>query len=407
MDRVRLLKPATAALPSYADARDRLLKFHPLAELFPLIDGEEFCALVEDIQDHGLHEPVVLFEGKILDGRNRYRACSEARVECRFETYQGADPVGYVVSLNLKRRHLSESQRAMVAAKLATLQRGDNQHSEGLPIGRSSELLNVGDRSVARAREVLDEGAPELISAVERGRVSVSAASDVACLSKDEQREIVARGSKEILEAAKRIRAERAVERRAEWIARTVELSKANAPLPRDRHYPIILADPPWAFEVYDASSGLDSAAEAHYPTISTEEICALKVADLAAPDAALFLWATSPHLPEALQVMRAWGFEYKTSIVWVKDRSGLGYWVRDQHELLLISARGDMRSPPAASRPPSVINAPRREHGRKPDEAYALIERMYPDLPKIELFARGKAREGWGAWGNEAEAAA
>ena len=100
-----------------------------------------------------------------------------------------------------------------------------------------------------------------------------------------------------------------------------------------------------------------------------------------------------------------AWGFEYVSNLVWVKDKIGLGYWVRNQHELLIIGRRGDMPTPSPANRPPSVINAPRREHSRKPDEAYEVIERMYPELPKIELFARGR-REGWAAWGNQAEAA-
>jgi len=103
---------------------------------------------VADIREHGLHEPIVVYEDKILDGRNRYRACEAAGIEPTFTVYQGDDPVSYVISLNPRRRHLDESQRAMVAAKLATLKLGDNQHSEGLPIGRSSELLNVGERSV-------------------------------------------------------------------------------------------------------------------------------------------------------------------------------------------------------------------------------------------------------------------
>jgi ParB-like chromosome segregation protein Spo0J len=160
------------------------LKFHPLADIFPLIEGAEFEELVADIEAHGLREPVVVFEDMILDGRNRARACKAAGIEPTFIVYQGDDPVSYVVSLNLHRRHLSESQRAMVAAKLATLKRGDNQHS---PIGetsqaRAAQLLNVGKRSVERAAEVRDHGAAELVQAVERGDVSVTAAADVATL---------------------------------------------------------------------------------------------------------------------------------------------------------------------------------------------------------------------------------
>jgi N6-adenosine-specific RNA methylase IME4 len=381
-------------------------EFHPLAELFPLIDGQEFAALVEDIRRNGLNEPIVVYEDKVLDGRNRYLACIAADAEPLFVPYRGDDPVAFVISLNLRRRHLSESQRAMVAAKLATLNRGDNQHSEGLPIGRSSELLNVGERSVARARDVIEHGAPELQHAVERGDVSVTAAADVATMPRAEQREVVARGEREILEVAREIRAAKAAARRTERVAKISAVSNADAPLPQDRRYPVILADPPWEFEVYGAESGVERAAANHYPTMALADIIRLPIVGLATPDAVLFMWTTAPHLREALDVLAAWGFEYVSNLVWVKDKVGLGYWVRNQHELLLIARRGEIPTPSPADRPPSVINAPRREHSRKPDEAYELIERMYPELPKIELFAR-QARPGWAAWGNQAGAAA
>jgi ParB-like chromosome segregation protein Spo0J len=186
-------------------------EFHPLANIFPQVEGPEFADLVADIREHGLYDPIVMFEDRVLDGRNRLRACKVAGVEPVFTVYTGDDPVAFVVRINLHRRHLDESQRAMVAVKLATLLRaGDNQHSEGLRIGRSSELLNVGERSVARAREVQEHGTPELVHAVERGAVSVSAAADVATLSAQEQREIVARGEREILRASQDIRARKA-----------------------------------------------------------------------------------------------------------------------------------------------------------------------------------------------------
>ena len=171
------------------------MEFHPFADIFPLVEGDEFEQLVTDIAANGLHEPIVLFDGQILDGRNRYRACEAADVSCQYRIYDGADPGAYVVSLNLRRRHLSDSQRAMVAAKLANLEVGDNQHS---PIGGTSqsdaaEMLNVGKRSVERAKEVRDDGVPELQEAVEQGRVSVSAAADISSLLTSEQLVIVAR----------------------------------------------------------------------------------------------------------------------------------------------------------------------------------------------------------------------
>jgi hypothetical protein len=154
-------------------------EFHPLADLFPMMSDEEIDALGEDMLANGQRESIALFDEKILDGRNRYRACLLKGIEPRFINQHPADPVAFVASANLHRRHLDESQRAMIAAKLATMKRGDNQHA---PDGRTSqaraaELLDVGRRSVGRAREVIDHGVPELAAAVKVGDVSVAAAA--------------------------------------------------------------------------------------------------------------------------------------------------------------------------------------------------------------------------------------
>jgi N6-adenosine-specific RNA methylase IME4 len=383
-----------------------VLTYHPLANLFPLIEGAEFEEFVADVGQCGVREPIVLYEGKILDGRNRYRASVQAGVPCPTRVYDDDDPLGFVISLNLKRRHLDESQRSMVAARLATLARGqrqDRQICRSTTQAEAGALLNVGERSVRSAVLVRDHGAPELQQAVDRGGVAVSTAADLTALPIEQQQEVVARGEREILQVAKEIRARKAAERHADSVRRLVELSQASCALPTGQRFPLICADPPWHFEVYNNESGSARAAEMHYPCMRSEDICAMPVCELACDDAVLFLWTTGPHLEEALGVVKAWGFRYATNICWVKDQIGLGYYVRNQHETLLVATRGDMPAPPPPQRPPSVISAPRREHSRKPDEAYEWIERMYPDLPKIELFARGVGRLGWSAWGNEA----
>ncbi len=168
--------------------------------------------------------------------------------------------------------------------------------------------------------------------------------------------------------------------------------------------YSVIYADPAWEDEFGHA--GRDT--EIHYPTMTLDEIKALAVAEIAAPDAVLYLWALPHMIPSALEIMTAWGFEYRTEIVWGKDKIGLGAWARNQHEVLLIGRKGAFPPPPEAVRSPSLVIAPRlREHSAKPEIFAEMIERWYPESAKIELFRRGPPRSGWAAWGNEAKAAA
>ncbi len=180
---------------------------HELAAIFPLMGDEELRDLADDIEANGLRDPIWLLDGKILDGRNRYRACNLADVDPRIEEYRGKDPLGFVVSKNLHRRHLDAGQRAMVAARLAQRKIGENQHNEGEQIcspslNEAAALLNVGRGSVVSAKAVLAHGSPELQAAVEKGEVSVSAAAEVAKLPKSEQKQTVKGGPKAVQRAA-------------------------------------------------------------------------------------------------------------------------------------------------------------------------------------------------------------
>ncbi len=183
---------------------------------------------------------------------------------------------------------------------------------------------------------------------------------------------------------------------------------------PRSKHYRVIYADPPWTFATY-SRKGKGRSAEAYYDCMSLADIAALPVAEWAADDCALLLWTTDPLLPTALEVIRAWGFVYKTvGFYWAKlnkfadpavygDASfftGLGFWTRANPEMCLLATRGKPHRRRADVR--KLIVSPRREHSRKPDEAYARIEALC-EGPYLEMFARS-ARPGWDAWGIEAD---
>jgi len=159
--------------------------------------------------------------------------------------------------------------------------------------------------------------------------------------------------------------------------------------------FDIVYADPPWRYYV----NHLRANPEKHYPTMSVKQICELVVPS--SENAILFLWATNPMLEDALKVMESWGFNYKTNFVWVKNKFGTGFYVRGQHELLLIGVKGDVHAPEQSNRFSSVLNAPVAKHSEKPSQFYDIIEKMYPNARYLELFARNK-REGWEAWGNE-----
>ncbi|WP_434664761.1 MT-A70 family methyltransferase [Paraburkholderia sp. A3BS-1L] len=207
----------------------------------------------------------------------------------------------------------------------------------------------------------------------------------------------VTQTSKRVVSVASQ--AEETALRRAERIAYILDICTGNAPLDGiAQRYPVLYVDPPWRYEHVKTES---RAIENQYPTMSLEEIKALPVAEIAFDDCVLFMWATSPKLAEAFEVLTAWGFTYRTCAVWDKQKIGMGYYFRQQHELLLVATRGDPIVPEPYARAPSVFSYPRAEHSAKPVECYAMIEAMYPELPRLEMFAR-LSRGGWDAWGNQ-----
>jgi ParB-like chromosome segregation protein Spo0J len=185
------------------------MKAHDYANLFPMLPDSELKTLADDIRENGLQTPITTLDGLILDGRNRHRACEIAGVDPTFDEYLGGDPLQFVISHNLHRRHLTESQRAMIAASVANLENGKRPPSiDGGSITQSKaqEMLNVGESSVSRAKKIQRLGSPELIEAVQSGEVTVGAAYKVAELPHEEQVQILSEGPKAVAAAGKKLR---------------------------------------------------------------------------------------------------------------------------------------------------------------------------------------------------------
>lgn len=398
------------------------LKFHPASEIFELIEGADFDALVDNVAKHGLINDIWLHpDGSILDGRNRYRACLEAGIKPRFQTWDGVGfAADFVWSLNATRRHLEGNARKIAAAKyaieleregeerrLANLKKGSEVPTSPTgdigDIGRSSEIaaekFNESPRSIQRAVQVVKDGAPELIRAVERGDISISAAADVASAyadNKPRQAEIVARGEKEILEAAKAIRQEKAEARRAE-----LELVKQNKPALPAGKYETIVIDPPWQMEKIERDVAPNQVAF-EYPTMNEAELAEFDVPSIAADDCHLFCWTTHKFLPSAMRLIEAWGFRYVYLGTWHKNGGFQPFGLPQYNSEFYVYARKGTPRFADTKQFFTCFQAPRREHSRKPDEFYDVIRRV-TDGPRIDVFSR-ESREGFDQFGNEAE---
>lgn len=386
-----------------------MLDFHPAANLFPLLEGAEYESLKADINKHGLRVPIVMdaATNTILDGRNRYRVCRELgidyTVDCKW--YKGNEPYAYVYSLNAERRDLTPTQQAAIAVEFevplaaeAAERRRATQNNDaaravveifpqqGKARDLAAEMTGANPRYVSDLKRI-KETAPDVYDAAWRGELNVPQAKQLERMPEAQRFEVgklVKTG-----EAKSPIDAIRIVKKQ----------SAKDVPFPEGK-YRVLYADPPWDY----SNSGLGGSAAQHYPTMSMDDLCALPVSRLAVDDAVLFLWVTSPQLSNAFPLFDAWGFEYKTSLVWVKDKPTYGklaFYVRSRHELLLIATRGSCL-PRCDELPESLIESPRAEHSRKPALVYETIERMYAG-PYVELFARTR-RDGWESWGNETD---
>lgn len=405
-------------------------------------DPGKVSELAESIKSIGLINPLTVnADGSLIAGYHRYKALlSLGWKEAPVNKMDLSQPLAELAEIdeNLKRNELTKLELGkFLNMREEILDRMGARAKSGF---NGNRFTGVGGATVAPPTMPLPGFEPEEeIDAEEKPKTTAEIASEIGISKRSVQefkqidrnltaetkaaigRTEIANSTTQLLalarmepekqiEVARKIQSAEAADvrqavsqiNRVERIEKLVSISEGNQELSTPIKYPFVLADPPWRYEHVKTDS---RAIENHYPTMDLEEIKALPISEITQEDCVLFMWATSPKLAESLEVIAAWGFEYRTCAVWDKEKIGMGYYFRQQHELLLVATKGSVPTPKPSDRISSVIRSPRLDHSKKPDIFYEIIEAMYPELPKIELFCRSP-REGWGAWGNQANAA-
>ncbi|MFZ3017299.1 MAG: MT-A70 family methyltransferase [Gallionella sp.] len=446
-------------------------ELHPLALAIPPMQEEAYQKLKEDIAQNGIRLTILLYEGKILDGRYRYQAAIELGFEPQFEPYEGDDPLGYLFSVNFYRRNLTHTQRCVVALQALAYQaeqgkerqreagkRTAQMKKEGITPSLESEkpqpkkrapqsrdivgkTVGVSGTEISITKKILEES-PELLDKMKNGALELSDAK-ILNVFKTEHPTLYP----DVLQ-----RMEQFPELKAQAVVNAVRNEKITASndgltFTSQQRFKVIYSDPPWS---YGTPPPGVAGIENHYPTMTIPELCAMgeHVKVVSDDDCVLFMWTTSPHLELSFQVVRAWGFEYKTTFVWHKIKHNMGFYNSVRHELLLVCTKGKgtperlmfemqegvlgyKRFKPEPSVFPSVhldssqfkmtpeayeqemeyVEEPldsvyeekRTVHSKKPMYYYHLINRLYPNAPKLEMFCRSP-QAGWTAWGNQSD---
>ena len=395
------------------------LSMHELATMFPPMSDEEYEGLKADIAMNGAHQPVAVWRGQIIDGRHRYQACQDLGIQAPLKYLPNdADPVSYIMSANMSRRHLTPSQRSIIAEEIRTIrpvvdmERGNNGNTTNssteefrrITQADMRDQLHVGHGSIDRAAKVRRDGIKPIAEAVKVGLVSVRDAEMI--VERDKETQGKALEAVKAGQARTLISAVNAMDRR--------ELAENPPPLPTGTYRTVVI-DPPWHITKSDRSvrpnqQGFD------YPTMTLDEIAQLPVDELLADDGWVFLWTTQRYLPSVFNyvddsiepknrvhgLLAHWGLDYRFTMVWHKP-GGMQIFGLPQFdcEFVVVASKGN---PMFIDRKnfSTVLEAPRAGHSVKPEEFYDLLRRVTA-TPRLDMFGR-RDIEGFAAWGNEGE---
>jgi len=363
-------------------------------KLIPALTQEEFKQLEENCLAEGIREAILTWNGFIIDGHNRYEIANKWNLDFQTKNkhFEDEEAVKEWMILNqFGRRNLSNYQRSVLALELESLFREKakenqirttenrvRQISDKQEIDTKKELAKVASVShdtIAKVK-VIQEKAPEEVKAkLQTGEVSIN-------------------------QAYKEIKKEEKKEERIELINKQInEIEAGNLP-ELEGLFDVISVDPPWNYEGENKKeTSFDSVGRRvanPYPEMSTEEIKKIQLPLM--KDSIVFLWTTHKFLPDALEILKEWNLEYKATLVWNKEKMGMGAWFRMQCEFCLVGIKGKPYWENTKYR--DILNEPRREHSRKPDSFFSMVEEITLGR-RLEYFSREK-RKGWEVFGND-----
>ena len=367
--------------------------------IFKLKDSE-YKELEKSCLEYGIRDAIVTWQGYIIDGHNRYEIAQKHNLDYKtIEMQFDSDNLVmlWMIHNQKSRRNLNDYQKGLLSKKQKEIEKkigvlamseGGKLNKEGLsiidkPLKKDNERHNTRNNisnelgwstgKYAMFEVVEKRASEEQIEKLENNDATINQV----------YQEIKKQDKKEELEQI-RLNIQKEVKK--------VDIEE----IPET--FDVIYADPPWR---YDFAESSNRKIENHYTTMQTSDIAKMKVP--AKENCVLFMWATAPKLLEALDVMKGWGFTYKTHAIWDKEKIGMGYWFRGQHELLMVGVKGKVSPPQSSIRISSIIKEQRSKHSRKPDCVAEYIELAFYNKSKVELFCR-EPRNGWYSYGNEIE---
>lgn len=383
--------------------------------LVPPLKPEEYALLEQSLVKDGFQTSrgkILSWQGIIVDGYNRYGICQKH--DLPFETDDLSFPSreavkNFIIQTQLGRRNLNVDQYAYLRGKRYETEK----KTQGAPVenknARKNKVVNVTTLNPKTVQKIAKETnvSPKTI----QNDATFAKAVDTIAKNAEINPQKLLSGEMKATRKEVQVVAKLPPAKQKQVIAKVTktksvrqalqEVNKAEfkeTPLMPNGKFSLIYVDPPWSLNDNGSRAAPESGLEYKYPTMTIEQLCAMKVP--LEEDAVLFLWVPATMLREALQLIDAWGFIYKTHAVWDKGMIGIGHYFRMQHELLFIATHGNIGTSDVKNQS-SILHFPRREHSQKPDEVYAIIEKMYPHQKYLELFARNE-RKGWTSWGNQ-----